>query len=166
VPQPFDPDGNTVQRSAQRRKALLPAKVVDRDGRRAVDCEIRNISDCGASIELALDQIIPNQLFLIEMRSAIAYEAEVRWRKPGRAGLRFLHAISLREEAPEIVRHLKQLCETDSPPTPATVNVTPEMTGAGVSAYAAWTQDNFPAVASEHDMVRAVFIAMYGTMSK
>jgi hypothetical protein len=40
------------------------------------------------------------------------------------------------------------------------------MTGAGVSAYAAWTQDNFPAVASEHDMVRAVFIAMYGTMSK
>jgi hypothetical protein len=115
---------------------------------------------------LAPDQIIPNQLFLIEMRSATAYEAEVRWRKSGRAGLSFLHTISLRESEPEIVRHLKQLWETERPRTPATVNVTPEMTGAGVAAYAAWTRDNFPAVASEHDMVRAVFIAMYRTMPK
>ena len=166
MPQPFDPNGNAVQRSAQRRKALLPAKVVDRDGKRALDCEIRNISDHGASIELAPDQIIPNQLFLMEMRSATADEAEVRWRKPGKAGLRFLHTISLREAAPEILRHLKQLWETDSPPTPATVNVTPEMTGAGVAAYAAWTQDYFSALVSEHDMVRAVFIAMYRTMPK
>ena len=52
------------------------------------------------------------------------------------------------------------------PPTPPTVNVTPDMTGAGVAAYAAWTRDNFPAVASEYDMVRAVFIAMYRTMPK
>jgi len=165
VPQPSDPK-NAVQRSAQRRRTLLPAKVVDRDGKRTVDCEIRNLSDRGASIELAPDQIIPNQLFLIEMRSATAYEAEVRWRKSGRAGLSFLHTISLRESEPEIVRHLKQLWETERPRTPATVNVTPEMTGVGVAAYAAWTRDNFPAVASEHDMVRAVFIAMYRTMPK
>ena len=115
---------------------------------------------------MAPDQIVPNQLFLLEMRSATAYEPEVRWRKPGRAGLRFLHTISLRESAPEIVRHLKQLWETDSPLAPPTVNVTPDMTGAGVAAYAAWTHDNFPALAGEHDMVRAVFIAMYRTMPK
>ena len=114
MPQPSDPK-NAVQRSAERRRALLPAKVVDRDGKRTVDCEIRNLSDRGASIELAPDQIIPNQLFLIEMRSATAYEAEVRWRKPGRAGLSFLHTISLRESAPEILRHLKQLWQADSP---------------------------------------------------
>ena len=165
MPHPFDPDRNAVQRSAQRRKALLPAKVVDRDGKRSVDCEIRNISDRGASIELPPDQIVPNQLFLIEIRSATAYEAEVRWRKPGRAGLRFLHTISLRE-APDTVRHLKQLWETDSPPTPDPVKVTTDMTGAGVAAYAAWTHDNFPAAADERDMVRAVFIAMYRTMPK
>ena len=166
MPQPFDPDRNANQRSAQRRKALLPAKLADRDGTHSLDCEIRNISDHGASIELAPDQILPNQLFLVEMRSATAYEVEVRWRKPGRAGLRFLHTISLRESAPEFVRHLKQLCETDSPPTPATVKVTPDMTGAGVAAYAAWTHDNFPAAADERDMVRAVFLAMYETMAK
>jgi hypothetical protein len=163
----FNPDPYADQRSSPRRKALLPAKVVDRDSARSIDCTIRDISDGGAGIEFAADQIVPNQVFLIDMRSGNAHKAEVRWRKPRKAGLRFLQTISLREPVPEELQHLKRLWESASArPAPDAVKVTPDMTSAGVAALAAWRLDNIPALASEHDMVRTVFIAMYGTMAK
>jgi hypothetical protein len=163
----FNPEPYADQRSSPRRKALLTAKVVDRESAQSIDCTIRDISDGGAGIEFAADQIVPNQVFLIDMRSGNAHKAEVRWRKPRRAGLRFLQTISLRESVPEDVQHLKRLWESGSArPAPDTVKVTPDMTSAGVAALAAWRLDNIPALASEQEMVRAVFIAMYGTMAK
>ncbi len=163
----FDPESYADRRSSQRRKAFLPAKVILCGGACSVDCVIRNISDSGAGIEFAANQIIPNQLFLIDMRSGTAYKTEVKWRKPKSAGLRFLQTISLRRSVPEEVLHLKRLWETNrTQSTMVTVKVTPDMTNAGVAAYAAWQLDNVHGLAGEHDMVRAVFIAMYHTMPK
>lgn len=162
-----DPEPYADRRSSQRRKAFLPAKVVDSDGACTVDCTIRDISDDGAGVEFATDHIVPNQLYLIEMRSGTAYQAEVKWRRPRRVGLRFLQTISLRGTVPEDVRHLKQLWEADGAPSaPAAVKVTQDMTDAGVAAFAAWKPDDFPALASEYDMVRAVFVAMYRVLPK
>jgi hypothetical protein len=154
-------------RSSPRRKAFLPAKVVDRDGAYSVDCTIRCISDGGAAIEFAIDQIVPNHILLIDMRSGTAYKAEVRWRKVRKVGIRFLQTISLRGSVPEDFQHLKRLWQTDgAPPTPLTVKVTPDMMEAGVAAFAAWKPDDFPALTGEYDMARAVFIAMYRTMPR
>lgn len=151
------------RRSSPRRRAFLPGKLVGQDGANLGDCTIRNISDNGAGVDFTADQIVPNRVFLIDMRSGVAYEAEVKWRKPMRIGLFLACSIPLHGVVPENLRHLKQLWETRrAPPKPVNLEVTPEMTSAGVAAYASWKPYDF----REQDMVRAVFIAMYGAMPK
>jgi hypothetical protein len=154
---------DTDRRSSRRRKALLSGKIIDRNGSSLVDCTIRDISDGGAGIEFAAGQIVPNQVFLMDIRSGVAYEAEVRWRQPRRAGLCFVRSFSLSGVVPEKIRHLKQLWEAETAaPQSAAIQVTPAMASAGLAAFAAWKPFDF----RERDLVRAVFMAMYGAMPK
>ncbi len=154
----FDPEPFADRDSSQRRQTFLPAKVVACDGVCLVDCLVRNISEGGAGIEFAADQIVPNQLFLIDMGSGTAYRAEVRWHKPKSAGLRLLQKISLDGSVSEEFLHLKRVWETDrAPPTPVPVNATPDMATTGVAAHAAGNLYRVPALEGEHDdMARGV----------
>jgi hypothetical protein len=76
------------RRSEPRRRVLLAGKIVQANGI-ALDCTIRNITEHGAQIRAAAGQIVPNTFDLIEIRTGIAYRAEVAWRTPAGMGLKF-----------------------------------------------------------------------------
>jgi hypothetical protein len=66
----------------------LAGKIVQANGI-TLDCTIRNLTECGAQIRAAAGPIVPNAFELIEIRSGIAYRAEVAWRSPAGMGLKF-----------------------------------------------------------------------------
>jgi hypothetical protein len=82
------------RRGELRRRVLLAGKIVQANGI-TVDCTIRNVSEGGAQVRVAAGQIVPNAFDLIEIRSGIAYRAEVAWRSPAGMGVKFSDRINL-----------------------------------------------------------------------
>jgi hypothetical protein len=174
------------QRTALRKKAFLRGKIAYDGGAQSCECTIRNISATGARVEIAVAQIVPRQLFLIDMRSGIGYQCEMKWRVKGELGLHFLRTIPLDGDMPSDLRYLKLLWSgsslvgdpdlgavvraeqrsSDAAPVVNMPDVTPEMIGAGVAAYAAWKPSDVAWRHSESDMVRSVFLAMLRTMRR
>jgi len=82
-------------RAEGRKRALLGAKVVSRDGIYSCDCMIRDISESGARINISSAVIIASPFFLIDHQSQIMFEAKIIWRNATQAGLKFLDRHSL-----------------------------------------------------------------------
>ncbi len=77
-------------RGEGRKRTLLGAKVVSRDGIYSCDCMIREISDSGARINISSSIIIASPFFLIDHQSQIMFEAKLVWRNASQAGLKFI----------------------------------------------------------------------------
>jgi hypothetical protein len=84
-----------VDRRAPRRKALLAALAVSRDGTRTVDCAVREISDAGARLQVPKDHIVPVQFFLVIGAKAAVHEAQVIWVGAKEVGLKFVNTYGL-----------------------------------------------------------------------
>lgn len=97
------------QRGILRRRTLLGGKVVYGDDNRVRDCTIRDISDKGARIALAKGECVPTRLYLIDRRTARAYEARVTWIKAPDFGLTFVNAYSLESDLPTNLQFLKRV---------------------------------------------------------
>jgi hypothetical protein len=97
------------QRGKQRRRTLLSGKVIYGDDNRVRDCTIRDISDKGARIALAKGECVPTRLYLIDRRTARAYEARVTWIKAPDFGLTFVSGFSLESELPANLHFLKSI---------------------------------------------------------
>jgi hypothetical protein len=102
------------ERRSPRRRTLLAGKVVFGEGR-TVNCTIRNISETGAKITLARGECIPSNVFLIDRKTATAYEAKVRWIKAPDFGLEFVNAYNLEPQLPAELRYLLGIWETFRP---------------------------------------------------
>ena len=87
-------DGDDCRRAEPRRRVLLAGKLVEMNGI-THDCMIRNLTAGGAQIRPPQGVVIPNAFELIEIRSGIAYCAEVRWRSPAGLGVKFTQRIDL-----------------------------------------------------------------------
>lgn len=77
-------------RAEGRKRTLLGAKVVSRDGIYSCDCLIREISASGARITISSSVIIASPFFLIDYQSQVMFEAKIVWRNAHQAGLKFL----------------------------------------------------------------------------
>ena len=77
-------------RAEPRKRTLLGAKVVSRDGIYSCDCTIREISASGARIIISNAVIMASPFFLIDHQSQIMFEAKIIWRNATHAGLKFL----------------------------------------------------------------------------
>ena len=97
------------QRGILRRRTLLGGKVIYGDDNRVRDCTIRDISDKGARIALAKGECVPTRLYLIDRRTARAYEARVTWIKAPDFGLTFVNGYSLESELPTNLHFLKRI---------------------------------------------------------
>lgn len=172
------------KRQSARKKSILRGKIAYDNGARSFDCTIRDISDTGARIDLPLDHIVPKNFVLIDMRNGNAFEAEVKWRTRSQIGMTFARSFTLDGPLSPENRYLKHLwagsfhgIDADAPSgrserrrgTPVEsaarkpgdqTDVTPEMIGAGVTAYFLWKPAEFRRVYSEPDMVCAVYRAM------
>jgi hypothetical protein len=96
------------RRDKPRRRVLLSGKIVLGNGL-SPDCTIRNLTDSGAQIRVATGQAIPDAFHLIEIRSGMAYRAEVAWRTPSAAGLKFSESIDLSQSSAAVPVHLRTL---------------------------------------------------------
>lgn len=93
VHNPVDPP--VEARAEPRKRTLLGAKVVSRDGIYSCDCVIREISGSGARINISSAIIIASPFFLIDHQSQVMFEAKVVWRNATQAGLKFVDKHSL-----------------------------------------------------------------------
>jgi hypothetical protein len=96
-------------RRSVRHRSFLGAKLVYGDGAFTIDCIVKDVSDTGARIKLPEGQAVPDQVYLVELRSGIAYEARVTWKRHPEIGLEFVHQHGLAEASTPHLMILKRL---------------------------------------------------------
>jgi len=102
-------------RQAPRRRALLSGKIAYQNGNFTIPCTIRDISDLGARVRIPEGQILPTQVFLIDVREGSAYECVTKWQRQPDAGLEFRQKIKLDSNCPEEYRYLRRILIDASP---------------------------------------------------
>lgn len=85
------------RRGADRKRALLAAKLSNEDSSLTIDCTIRDLSATGALVELAAPQLLPKTLRLLVIKEGVVFDTEVAWRRGNRMGLRLGDRHDLRE---------------------------------------------------------------------
>lgn len=96
------------KRREPRPRAYLGGKLVYGDYF-SLDCIVRDINGGGARVQIAAGQAVPDRLYLLELKSGVAYDAEVAWRRYPLIGLRFERAHNLAEAETPHLRILKRL---------------------------------------------------------
>jgi hypothetical protein len=96
-------------RRAPRQRSFLGGKLVYGDGAFTLDCVVRDVSTTGARVKVPEGQAVPDTVFLVEMRSGIAYEARVAWKRHPEIGLEFVHQHGLAEASTPHMMILKRL---------------------------------------------------------
>ena len=97
------------RRKAKRSRTVLLAIGCSLDETTTFDCHIRNQTADSAHIKFSESVPVPLSFYLINVRDRVAYEAKVKWRKPGESGLELGPAIALVAPEPRY-RHLRRLC--------------------------------------------------------
>lgn len=104
------PEKSTADhRQILRQRTFLGAKLTYGDGAFTTDCVVRDFSVMGARVKVPEGLPIPDQVFLVEMRSGIAYEAKVVWKRHPEIGLEFVHEYGLSEASTPHLRLLKHI---------------------------------------------------------
>jgi hypothetical protein len=83
------------RRPDRRRRSFLAGRITFEDGKRVLDCAIRDLTDRGARITIPETQALPPCFHLISMRERVVHECAVVWMKDGEAGLSFLKTVPL-----------------------------------------------------------------------
>lgn len=108
-----EPDGLTAR--APRKRTYLDGMLVYGDGIFAPDgsftqkCTIRDLSDGGAKIVITQRQFLPQDLYLIVVKHAVAYQSRIVWLHYPARGLKFLRTYSLNTAVPEDLKFLRRL---------------------------------------------------------
>jgi len=98
----------TDYRQTPRRRSYLGGKLVYGDYF-SLDCVVRDITAEGARVQLPDGQAVPDKVYLVDLKTAIAYDAHVVWRRYPLVGLAFDHHYGLTDAATPHLRILKQL---------------------------------------------------------
>ncbi len=102
------PSNDANSRKTPRQRAYLGGKLVYGDYF-SLDCIVRDISDGGARVQIPAGQAAPDNVYLVELRSGIAYEAQVVWRRYPLIGLTFTHQYGLADASTPHLRILRRL---------------------------------------------------------
>jgi len=97
------------RRPERRRRTLLGGRVSYDDGAHVFDCTIRDLSTGGARITVPGQQPIARNVFLINIRDRVVYEADVVWNKGGHAGLSFRRTLQIADLADKDLEYLRRL---------------------------------------------------------
>lgn len=110
---PHNPAGPRLR--APRRRTCLSGKLVYGDGIFAPDgsftqnCTIRDLSEGGAKITLSQRQYLPQDVYLIVVKHAVAYQAKLVWLNYPSRGLQFTKSYALETALPEDLKFLHRL---------------------------------------------------------
>lgn len=101
TPNPFlEPEGE--KRVAPRRRVLLSALIVDHDFGTIFRCQVRDVSEQGARLNIPDCFLVPAGFWLIALSSAVAYEAKLAWRRFPSLGVSLGDPIDLNEPTTRI----------------------------------------------------------------
>jgi hypothetical protein len=92
------------QRASERHAVVITGKIVSPDLTEFLGCVIQDISDGGVRVAVEAGVDLPDRIYLWQEQTGTIIECEVRWRRPGMAGLKFADA-----NAPA-VRALTRIC--------------------------------------------------------
>jgi len=95
-------------RDMPRQRAYLGGKLVYGDYF-SLDVVVRDITTGGAKVQLPEAQAVPDKVYLVDLKTAIAYDAHVVWRRYPLVGLAFDHQHGLDHADTPHLRILKQL---------------------------------------------------------
>jgi hypothetical protein len=104
------------ERRFARTRAFLGGKVVYDNGNSVRDCTIRDLSEKGAKVRLTRGECIPTRVFLIDRRSATAFESHVTWIEGVDFGLSFSNAYHLESDLPHELQYLIRIWKLVSTP--------------------------------------------------
>jgi hypothetical protein len=97
------------QRASERHGVVIAGKIMSPKLTDFLGCVIQDISDGGARVAVEEGMELPDRVYLWQEQTGTIIECEVRWRKPGVAGLKFADA-----NAPA-VRALTRICTPGAP---------------------------------------------------
>lgn len=98
---PLTPD---EQRRSSRQRVLLSGRMVYGQENLTLDCAIRDVSESGARVRVTSPVALPSRVWLIEVRSGLAYDCELAWRRVPEFGLKILARHDLRKNTePELM---------------------------------------------------------------
>lgn len=104
------PDGadHERRRGAPRRRVLRSAQIVYRDGRIAIDCTVRNVSDTGAQLATESPYELPPS-FWLHFGDGIKRPVELVWTRGSLMGVRFVdtHQTEVKPALFEVERSAK-----------------------------------------------------------
>ncbi len=95
-------------RKQPRQRTYIGGKLVYGDYF-TLDCVVRDINTGGARLQLPDGQAVPDKVYLVDLKMAIAYDAHVAWRRYPLIGVTFEHQHGLAEANTPHLRILKQL---------------------------------------------------------
>ncbi len=103
---PFRPPDHE-QRSAPRRRVLLSAIVVNREFNTIFRCQVRDVSERGARLNIPDSFLVPAGFWLIALTAGLAYEAKLAWRRYPSVGVSLGDPIDLDEPMNRLARRLR-----------------------------------------------------------
>ena len=77
-------------RAHPRFAARLKGRLLSLDGRCNYNCVVIDVSEGGARVSTAEFGLVPTRVFLFLAKSGDIFECDVRWRREGEVGLRFI----------------------------------------------------------------------------
>ena len=83
------------RRPSQRKRTLLRGVIAHSSGAQSFHCTIRDLTKEGARITLAATLAVPANVYLIDVRGRVAYDAKIVWNNGVEAGLVFRKSIPL-----------------------------------------------------------------------
>lgn len=78
------------ERRSNQRHRVLKAGTISFERGGTIDCQVRNLSDHGACLEVASPVGIPETFTLAIPKDSIRRPARVKWRKASRIGIAFV----------------------------------------------------------------------------
>lgn len=84
-------------RSSERSRNLRSGKVVFGADLYSRDCVIRDVSESGVRIRIDDPGLIPNELWLLDLRKFVAFKSQVKWRRGNELGLSLKEQHSLND---------------------------------------------------------------------
>jgi hypothetical protein len=96
------------ERASPRREVAIEGKLMSPDLATEIECVIKDVSEGGALVATGDGVNVPDRVYLWQAETRATIECQVRWRKPGLAGLKFSDP-----KAPA-VRALTRICSPAS----------------------------------------------------
>jgi len=108
---PFQPPADE-KRAAPRRRVLLSAMLVNHEFDTIFRCQVRDVSDHGARLNIPDCFLVPAGFWLIALSSGVAYEATLAWRRFPSVGVSLGEPIELEETTTRIGGKLRSVWQS------------------------------------------------------